>query len=497
MTRPLLRRSQSSLIWLGILPLLLAFVAYQISSQHVRSVEQTLSTADFIQKLDQLLSTVQDAETGQRGFLLTGEASYLMPYTEATSALATRLSQVTASAPAHGIALNTVAELTRVVQAKMAELQHAVDLRRTAGFAAALALVETNRGQGYMTEIRRLVGEMRNQQLATFRREFELQRRRQLQLDLVLGCGVLSGFIVVFMAYRFNLRYVRERDRIEREIRSLNERLEMRVKQRTAELEAQTKELEVRTADLQRSNADLSQFAYVASHDLQEPLRMVASYMGLLGRRYQAQLDETAQKYIRFAAEGATRMQTLINDLLSYSRAGTQAIEKRRVAAEGVLKSALQNLEVAIRESGARIHSDPLPVIEADEARLVQVFQNLIANSIKFRKPDLRPDISVRAKNSGEEWVFEVGDNGIGFDPRYTDRIFQVFQRLHGPGEYPGTGIGLAICRRIVEHHGGRLWAESETGVGSTFFFSLPLVPESANPNGDQIAASFTETAAS
>jgi signal transduction histidine kinase len=442
MSRPLLRKSQSSLIWLGVLPLLLAFVAYQISSQHVRSVEQTLSTADFIQKLDRLLSTVQDAETGQRGFILTGQASYLIPYTEATTALPARLSEVTASAPSHGIAPGTIAELNRAVQAKMTEMQHAVDLRRAAGFAAALSLVETNRGQQYMAEIRRLTGEMRNQQLATFRREFELQRRRQLQLEIVLGCGVLSGFIIVFIAYRFNLRYVEERDRIEREIRSLNEQLDARVKQRTAELEAQTKELQARTADLQRSNADLSQFAYVASHDLQEPLRMVASYMGLLSRRYDGQLDETGRKYVRFAAEGAARMQTLINDLLSYSRAGTQAIEKRRVGAEAVLKSALQNLEVAIRESGARIHSDPLPMIEADEARLVQVFQNLIANAIKFRKPDLRPEISVRAKNTGEEWIFEVADNGIGFDPRYTDRIFQVFQRLHGPVSTRGPGSG-------------------------------------------------------
>lgn len=206
---------------------------------------------------------------------------------------------------------------------------------------------------------------------------------------------------------------------------------------------------------------------------------MVGSYMGLLSKRYGGQLDETADKYIQFAVDGANRMQALIHDLLSYARAGTQAIDKTPIPAEGIVERALTNLEMAIQESSAVVHYGNLPEIEADETKLTQVMQNLIGNAIKFRRPDRPPEIFVTANQEGAEWVFEVADNGIGFESKYSDRIFQVFQRLHGVGKYPGNGIGLAICRRIVEHHGGRLWAESQPGVGSKFFFSLPLATES------------------
>jgi light-regulated signal transduction histidine kinase (bacteriophytochrome) len=262
---------------------------------------------------------------------------------------------------------------------------------------------------------------------------------------------------------------------VEAEIRGLNERLEARVRERTAELEA-------RSLDLQRSNADLSQFASIASHDLQDPLRTIASYMGLLARRYQGTFDAAAQEYIQYAMEGATRMQALICDLLSYSQAGTQPVDTQRISSEAVLQNALQNLKAAIEETLALVRHDGLPIIEADETKLTQVMQNLIGNSIKFRKPNVRPEITITAKKAPGEWIFEFADNGIGFDAQDCDRIFQVFQRLHGVGEYPGNGIGLAICRRLIEHHGGRLWAESQPGIGSKFFFSLPLATGSADP---------------
>jgi light-regulated signal transduction histidine kinase (bacteriophytochrome) len=202
---------------------------------------------------------------------------------------------------------------------------------------------------------------------------------------------------------------------------------------------------------------------------------MVGSYVGLLARRYEGKLDASADKYIAFAVDGANRMQALIQDLLAYARAGTQAVQKEPVSSQDVLSKALKNLEMAIRDSSAHVHHNALPMVEADEMKLTQVLQNLIANAIKFAKPDSRPEIDIMAREAPSEWLFSVSDKGIGFDPKYSGRIFQVFQRLHGPGQYSGNGIGLAICRRIIEHHGGRMWAESELGIGSNFFFTLPV----------------------
>jgi PAS domain S-box-containing protein len=228
--------------------------------------------------------------------------------------------------------------------------------------------------------------------------------------------------------------------------------------------------------ELKRSNAELEQFAYVASHDLQEPLRMVASYTQLLGRRYEARLDQDAREFMSYIVDGATRMKQLIEDLLAYSRVGTKGQEFKPVALEAPLRRALFNLRAGIEEAGAAVTYDPLPTVLGDEVQLGQLLQNLVGNALKFRSGSV-PRIHLGVTNSPQEWTIEVRDNGIGIEPQYFERIFMVFQRLHNKGEYPGTGIGLAICKKVVERHGGRIWVESRPAQGpnqgSSFHFTL------------------------
>jgi len=233
--------------------------------------------------------------------------------------------------------------------------------------------------------------------------------------------------------------------------------------------------LEESIDELARSNADLQQFAYVASHDLQEPLRMVASYTQLLARRYKGKLDSDADQFIGYAVDGAIRMKRLINDLLTYSRVTAQDKVFELVDCNGLLEEALSNLRVAVEENRAVVTHDPLPTVMADGGQLGQLFQNLIGNAIKFRGKE-PPQVYVSAERRTGEWLFSVRDNGIGVDPQYAERIFVIFQRLHNREEYPGTGIGLALCKKIVERHGGRIWVASQTGQGATFHFTLPIV---------------------
>ena len=229
------------------------------------------------------------------------------------------------------------------------------------------------------------------------------------------------------------------------------------------------------SANLERSNTDLQQFVYVASHDLFEPLRMVISYLDLLSDHAKGKLDKDSQEFIGFAIDGAERMQALINDLLAYSRVELRNQSFTVLSTENTLGAALANLKVAIRESNATITHDPLPNVRGDAVQLTQVFQNLIGNAIKFRGK-VEPRIHVGAEQKDGEWLFSVRDNGIGIDQKHFERIFIIFQRLHARHEYPGTGMGLAICKRIVERHEGRISLESTPGKGSTFYFTLPLL---------------------
>ncbi len=253
-----------------------------------------------------------------------------------------------------------------------------------------------------------------------------------------------------------------------------NARLYEELQQELTDRQRAEKKLEHYATELERSNRELEQFAYIASHDLQEPLRMVTSYLQLLERRYKDKLDQDADDFITYAVDGATRMRMLINDLLTYSRVSTHAKPFEPTDCSEVLNHALSNLSIAIEESEATITCDDLPTVEVDATQLTQVFQNLISNAIKFHKPDAPPCIHISAERQEDTWRFSVRDNGIGIAPEHSERIFLIFQRLHTREEYPGTGIGLAVCKKIAERHGGRIWVTSKPGAGSTFYFTVP-----------------------
>jgi PAS domain S-box-containing protein len=240
-------------------------------------------------------------------------------------------------------------------------------------------------------------------------------------------------------------------------------------------------DLIIKAAELARSNIELQQFAYVASHDLQEPLRAISGFTELLVKRYHGKIDEKADTYLDFITEGTLRMQQMIQDLLTYSRVQTQEHKYVLTDSNTSLDLALSDLQIATKEHHAVITNDPLPTIYADQEQITKMFQNLIGNAIKFHKPGVAPNIHISAKQDENSWIFSVSDNGIGIDPQYADRIFKIFQRLHTRDEYPGTGIGLAICKRIAEQHGGTIWIESVPGSGSTLYFTIPKRKKETN----------------
>ena len=290
-----------------------------------------------------------------------------------------------------------------------------------------------------------------------------------LDIPLILVSGALGDVTAVDCIKRGATDYVLKDSlaRLPSAIRRALEEKKMRAERKSSQA-ALAKKVE----ELAQSNQELEQFAYVASHDLQEPLRMVASYTQLLAERYRGKLDEQADKYIGYAVEGAVRMQGLIQDLLAFSRAGRQGLDMKNTECDSAVAEALQNLQAAIAESGAVVLHDPLPTVTGNAVQLQQVFQNLIGNAIKFRGHDA-PVIQIEAKRQGADWLFSVQDNGIGIASEQRDGIFTIFRRLHTRTEYPGNGIGLAICKKIIEQHGGKIWVETHPGPGTIFRFTV------------------------
>jgi signal transduction histidine kinase len=447
---------------------ILLVVALMSYSSFVRSAEDrqwVLHTYQVIGKLNEVQIGMTDAETGERGYILTGEDSYLEPYLHGLSAASRSIEQVRKLTADNANQQHALDRLEPIIAVRLSELRERVEVRRKQGLTAGITAVREGAGREYMDQIRAAVASMKSEEerLLT-RRSAELTASSQ-RTRTILVLGDLLGLVFLGIAGVITQREIVQRRKAEEEVRKVNADLERKVAERTAELAERAK-------DLERSNMELQQFAYVASHDLQEPLRTIASFTQLLAKRYADKLDDKAREFIGFAVDGSKRMQTLINDLLSFSRVGTQGKALTAVRCDAALDTVLRNLKRAVEESGAVITRDALPVVLADDLQLGQLLQNLVGNAIKFRG-DKRPRIHIGAERNGKGWKISVGDNGIGIAPEHYERIFIIFQRLHTKTQYAGTGIGLAICKKIVERHGGRLWIDPTPGGGSTFSFTI------------------------
>jgi signal transduction histidine kinase len=423
----------------------ISYHAMAVSSESDRWVRHT---HEVLESLQDLLSSMQDLESSSRGFVLTGKESYLETYRASISRTEqekTIVTSLTVDNPAQRL---QIPKLERLAAQEIQLAGRVIDLRRTNGLEAAVDAIQNGEGQRIMEDYRELIREMEDDEQRLLVLRDAVAKRRLGQTRGVLILGTLLGLFVAVAA-----GWSVQRDSTQR-------------------LFAEESLLQ-KVEELNRSNEELQQFAYIASHDLQEPLRMVASYTQLLSRRYKGKLDSNADEFISFAVDGASRMQRLIKDLLAYSRVGTKAMDLLDTSSEEALQQALINLRGAAEESGAQVTHDPLPIVVADEMQLIQLFQNLVGNAIKYQNPGV-PRVHISAARNGEKrWTFSVRDNGLGIDSQYFERIFGMFQRLHKREEFEGTGVGLAICKKIVERHGGSISVESQLGHGSTFRFAL------------------------
>jgi signal transduction histidine kinase len=449
-------------------------------------------------------------ETGVRGYALSARPTFLAPYTDG---LAQERRQVGAlrrlltGLPAAAADLTQVTARAGIWRARYAE----PTIRQVRATGKPVIGATTNQGKAGFDALRAALGGLQADLTSERRQAAAGLNGSAATLNAIcLGIGVSLLVILMVLAFSLEISVIRPLSRLAADARKVADgdfthhvdpggpqevrtvgidvnRMRERilaelsaVRAAHTGLEAAHASLEARTEDLQRSNAELEQFAYVASHDLQEPLRKVASFCQLLQRRYAGRLDEKADQYIELAVDGAKRMQQLINDLLAFSRVGRTAQRREEVSCAVLLAQAWANLGPAVRASHATIEVGDLPVVQGETSLLTAVFQNLLSNALKFAG-EQAPRVSVSARREGEHWLFSFSDNGIGIPAEYAERIFVIFQRLHDRAAYPGTGIGLAMCRKIIEYHGGRIWLDTAATSGARFCFTLPARLEDAD----------------
>lgn len=468
-----------------ILLIVNAYVSFRAANTMIENNEMVVHTLKVIETLNLAVADITAAESAQRGYIITGNDGFLTYYAEALPNLDRSMNELAQQTSDNPLQAQRVQAFRNAVNNRRETLDRNLNLRKTKGvdfvFEAERLLV----GKEQMDEVRRIAGELQEEEdrlLELRTAESHASARRTMLTFLVANALVL---LLLGAVYYVVIGDLKERQRAAERLREANDQLEERVQERTLELADTNTELE-------RSNRELQDFAFVASHDLQEPLRKIQAFGDRLKTKHGPQLNDEAQDYLQRMQGAASRMHTLINDLLTFSRVTTKAQPFISTDLGKIAKEVLADLEVRLQDTGGTVEVGDLPVIEADSMQMRQLIQNLISNALKFHKPDEAPIIKIGAEISGNgsgpagrrsnsvaQLTFE--DNGIGFDEKYLDRIFTPFQRLHGRGEYEGTGIGLAVCRKIVERHGGTLTARSTPGEGSTFIVTLPVNQDKEN----------------
>ena len=510
------RLARASLV-LGTLLAALFIAAGLILAQMVATQrEVTDELFDAVIHSATMFRSVVDQQTGLRGYELTADPEFLSPYSDGVALEQESYAQLQAIY-ADDPQLREAADRTHAAAARwretIAEPRIAQIRALPAGVRPDLTFAELEGGKAAFDEVRADYTAYRTSLLDRRREEAD---RLRAETVLLVGVFLLSALAVALAAlalWRALRRWVtrplgqlgaevrqvrsgdldhevsvtgpREITSVAADVDAMRRRIVREYERAHAartEAEEAQQQVEEQARELRRSNQELEQFAYVASHDLQEPLRKVASFCQLLERRYRGQLDERADQYIAFAVDGAKRMQVLINDLLAFSRVGRTAGPTTEVELDACLAQALRVLEARIEETGAQVSADPLPVVRGEASLLTQLFQNLVGNALKFRREEQAPRVHIGVRAGSEEHEFSCADNGIGIEPQYAEKIFVIFQRLHGKEEYGGTGIGLALCRKIVEYHGGRIWLDTSAEGGTTFRWTLPRVQVTVDP---------------
>ncbi len=472
-------RTRYAFLWIALVPVALAATAVWLSGQFRQEVAWIAHTYDVRTQTRDLVQLVSDAEDATREYLLTGKPQFPQSADANIVQAGLRLEQVRNLTNDNPVQQRNLRTLHPVLQQAFTDMQDAIAIS-PATRANRLTQIE-QQGDRTMTQVRAVARAMMQEEERLLLARTRAETRTSREVEAIFVAAVLVTLGLLFWASRRMRQYAAQRDRAEsaiedtlRQFEALNRDLEAHVEERTAQLRKVN-------AQLASSNADLERFAFIASHDLQEPLRMVALFSQLLERSCRGIIDDQASTYIGTIIEATDRMRELLRSLLAYAEVGVRPEEATQpVDLNAVLEQVIKNLRTSIDETGAVIDAARLPDLTVNEGHFIQLFQNLVGNAIKYRS-DRPPRIRISVEQVDEHLRFAVADNGIGIEPQYHEKIFVAFKRLHGR-QIPGTGVGLAICKRALDRYGGHIWVESQAGMGATFFFTVPAALQKESP---------------